>query len=298
MINQIREQFASLKIGKSQRVEQNGIFIDAWVYRSSLGYGVAIPYEGEMIYEKFANVILQTELMNFEGRNQKVLVLLCELELLRNEFAVIAAQFIEPGEKNQNREEVTQNPSDWWSRWSSLIGNVFYERNPYDVIAEMLVVEHLIAKNEKPIWRGPLGSSQDIMTAAGPVEVKSTTKKYGSAISVNSQFQLNQKEQNFRLFFVRLEKNPLGLSVEEMFNKLKSLGEDPDTIYTNIERSGIHQGSSLWKEKFEVLEKRMYQVGHNFPVIEPASFVGGQIPNGIIKIQYEVDLDSQKYEIW
>lgn len=298
MINYIKESFASLRVGRYLKIDFDNPTTKAWIFRNIDGYGVAIPFEYEEIYEHFTNVILKSEKMKLDGEIIPVLTLTCDIELLRNEFAVIASQFIEPGKENYNRTEILNNPRDWWNKWSTLIGNAFVEKKAYDIIAELLSYEYLYDNNENPTWRGPLGGSQDITTTNGYVEVKSTLRKYGAVISVNSQFQLNSESKENRLFFVRLERSTNGESIEDIYKRLLYKGVDNKTLEDNLNKAGIHRGSTLWKEKYEILEKRQYIINSSFPVITPDSFLDGKIPTGILKIVYDIDLDSMHYEVW
>lgn len=298
MISFIREAFASLRPGKYKKVEIKNIGFDSWVYRDIDGYGVAIPYGDEDIYERFSSVILKSQLMKLEGEVNKVLTLTCNIEILRNEFAVIAAQFIEPGIDNFNRNEILRSPLDWWSKWSTLIGNTFVEKKVYDIIGELLSFEYLFESNQCPLWRGPTGGSQDIVTDNGSIEVKSTVRKYGAVITVSSQFQLSIGSKNNRLFFIRLERCLTGDSVESIYERLVLKGVDQEMLDNNLNKAGIHKGSSMWKEKYEILEKRIYRIDEAFPTITANSFKGDKVPTGILKITYDIDLDLMPYEIW
>ncbi len=65
---------------------------------------------------------------------------------------------------------------------------------------------------------------------------------------------------------------------DELEKRLKKLGYKPDMSSRN--------------EKYSLIEQLVYRVDQEFPHIEPSSFKDDQIPAGIIRIEYTVDLDS------
>ena len=135
-------------------------------------------------------------------------------------------------------------------------------------------------------------ASHDIELPQYSIEVKSTTEKYNAEIHVNSQYQLeNNTERPLKLIFVRLEKSQIGYSIKDVIERLKTKNYDINSL-TRIENIG----TSSINEKYRILEARLYNIDDNFPKITLKSLKNDELPNGIVKIEYIVDLDDIDYE--
>ena len=55
-------------------------------------------------------------------------------------------------------------------------------------------------------------------------------------------------------------------------------------------------GTSSANEKYRILEARLYNIDDKFPRITFNSLKNNELPKGIIKIEYIVDLDDVNYE--
>ena len=59
---------------------------------------------------------------------------------------------------------------------------------------------------------------------------------------------------------------------------------------TGADRLLAAGGRAVCRERFRVINERLYDVAGDFPRLSPASFVDG-LPDGVERIEYEVDLD-------
>lgn len=297
ILEEIREYFASTQKGV-RNIKTLPIEYPAIVIRINEGYGVAIVYDGEKdISEKFANCRLYTKHLIIDGRKQKYLILSCFLNSLRYEFATICAQFIEPGINGIDRKQLLEEPLVWWKQWRELLGNSISDKKAYNVIAEMMVLDELYVKDNSVEWTAVTAGSHDIESNTGSFEVKSTVKRYGSTITVAGQHQF-QSFKRLQLYFCRLEKSKLGISINDMKERLVSNGYDNEKLEQKLYHLGYEYGASVREEKYKVLEKRKYEVDSKFPKITSASFKGDHIPNSIVQITYTIDLDGLEYTVW
>ena len=135
-------------------------------------------------------------------------------------------------------------------------------------------------------------ASHDIELPQYSIEVKTTTEKYNAEIHVNSQYQLeNNTDMPLKLIFVRLEKSQIGYSINDVIKSLKLKNYDVNSL-SRLEKIG----TSSINEKYRILEARLYNIDDKFPKITLNSLKNNELPKGIIKIEYIVDLDDIDYE--
>ena len=297
-VREIRSHFATLYNPGALDINTLPEEYPAYVIRTSSGYGVAIEADKSLeVSERFNSVRLHTEVMTIEGYTSNYLILKSAFEEYRYEFATLCAEFVEPGEAGKNRTSVLSDPIGWWNKWKELVGNASKEQRVYNVIAEMLVLDHKFRDDKSSVWAATRMSSHDIECAEESCEVKSTIKKTGAEIVISSQHQLEHEKRLF-LYFCRMEESREGLSINDAKKMLVSHGYDENKIEIELERQGFEKGSSIRDKKYKVLEKRKYEVNESFPRIVRESFKGNQYPSGITHIEYTVDLNILKYENW
>lgn len=297
ILEEIRECFASTQNG-ARDIKSLTSEYPAMVIRSNEGYGVAIVFDDERdISEKFANSNLYTQKLAIGGKEKKYLILRCALDSLRYEFATVCAQFIEPGINGIDRKNLLADPLAWWKQWRELLGNAIFQRKPYSVIAEMIVLDELYIHDNTIEWSAVHAGSHDIEGNQESYEVKSTIKRYGATITIAGQHQL-QSLKRLQLYFCRLEQSKMGMSINDMKDKLVSDGYDKEKIEQQLYQLGYEYGSSVREEKYKVLEKRKYEVDDKFPKITKSSFKNDHIPESVIQITYTIDLDGLEYTVW
>jgi hypothetical protein len=289
LVLEIRDAFANLTPGKRARLSSLPVEYPAWVYSGTANvWGVAIA-AGTLphISERFSSARLYTE----GGAGAQELRLECGGGGYRNEFAVVCAQFLEPGLNEDDRGLLLGHPSGWRKRWRELLGNAIKQKRPYGVIGELLAFERLLAAGEDPEWLGPVSNSHDIEAKAASYEVKSTVSKYSSTFHVASQYQLRETEgKELSIVHQRFEPSPSGHSIDSVVARLKSAGHDITQVESALSRLGYELGSSDRKLTYQLLQSTQYIVGAGFPRITDSDFVGGLVPNGVIALEYDVDL--------
>ena len=254
------------------------------------GIGIDIGLEKTEFYEKFENVKLVTKIKYFSNSNHKMLELITNQTELMEQFSLVCFDFINKFDNEQINENIIKKANDWWNEWNKLLGNVMKSEKDYDFLGELLVLNHVIKCNPDAKYSNL--ASHDIETLEYSIEVKTTTEKYNSQIHVNSQYQLeNNTEKPLKLVLVRLEKSQIGYSINDIIDSLKNKNYDTESI------EKIHNiGSSILNEKYRILEARLYNIDSSFPRITLKSLKNEELPKGIIKIEYIVDLDDIEYE--
>jgi hypothetical protein len=297
LLNEIRNALAQTRKNSAITVNSLEDSDPAWVLRYDEWYGVGIVVDDDMeISERFSNARLWTNRMIVGDRELALLLLTSSVESLRYEFASVCAQFIDPGNNGTERTAILSNPLSWWERWRSLLGDSIHNKEIYSVLGELLVYEHLLQIGLKPRWSG--GGTHDIQLDNSCYEVKSTIKRYGATVTINSQFQLQKTEEELYIIFCRFESSESGQTISDVVERLTALGEDKEQLNLALEKIGLEVGCSARLEKYKLLEMRRYLVDETFPSITPVSFIGHRLPKSIIKLTYIVDLTGIDYDNW
>lgn len=299
MLTEIRNAFAQTKKGSALKVDSIDDSFPAWVLRYDDWYGVGILFERDTeISERFSNARLWTKQMTINGYEYHLLLLISTEESLRHEFASVCAQFIDPGNNGLDRIKILNNPLEWWEKWRSLLGNSIYDRAVYSVLGELLVYERLLQQGHDPKWSGASRGTHDIELDDRSYEVKSTIQRYGVAVTINSQFQLQKTGNELNLVFCRFEESELGNSIADVLGRISAYGINIDLLNGALEKIGLEVGCSARLEKYKMLEMRKYLVDDSFPAITHNSFVDGKIPEAVIQLTYTVDLTGINYDNW
>lgn len=298
IVKEIREAFASLPTPGALKIQSLPNEFPAYVIRVSDGYGVAIEVDDTLeVSEKFNSCKFHTGYISIDSSMKNYLILRSAFEEYRYEFASLCAEFVEPGEDGKNRKDLLTDPYAWWTKWKDLVGNTNRELRVYNVIAEMLVLLHRYKMDSTAEWAATRASSHDIECANESCEVKSTIKRYGTEITISSQYQLEHKKRLF-IYFCRLEESLEGVSINIMRDTLIDAGYDLGKLENELERQGFERGANIRNKKYKILEKRKYEVDDKFPRIVQTSFKEDKYPDYITHIEYTIDLEGITYTEW
>lgn len=254
------------------------------------GVGIDINLDKTEYFEKFENVRLITKIKYFLNENHKLLELITNKVDLIEEFSLVCFDFINKFDNEKVNEDIIEKANKWWNEWKKLLGNVLKSERDYDFLGELLALNYVLNEDSNAKYSNL--ASHDIELPQYSIEVKSTTEKYNAEIHVNSQYQLeNNTERPLKLIFIRLEKSQIGYSIKDVIESLKTKNYDINsfTRIENIDTSSIN-------EKYRILEARLYNIDDKFPKITLKSLKNDELPKGIVKIEYIVDLDDIDYE--
>ena len=270
----------------------------AYVIRLPEGFGVAVEWDrDDAVSEHFANAHFSSSKMTLGGSEKNLLTLTSYREELRNEFACVCAQFVDPGVGGHDRKALLDNPLSWWKHWRTLLGNVISDKAPYSVLCEMVALEHVLQSAPDAEWTAAKSGTHDIESPTKIYEVKSTIRRYGADVTISGQFQLLTPKST-DLFFCRVEESPAGLSINDMKMRLVKSGYDESLLEHQLKVQGYEFGASSRDKKYSLLERRIYHIDDKFPKITAQSFKGDKIPRGIAHITYSVDLEGIDFLTW
>lgn len=279
----------------------------AWVIYTDKQIGVAIPCDTvfpEGLWMQFSEIEVKyyPDLL-INNVKHAVLFLYVEHDKVSNdelrEFACICADFIDRGIYEENRKRIVSNPVKWWENMKHIMGNRSVTEQIYSVVGELIIYDYLLLQHATGIvWTGNSRKRVDFTTDQRTYEVKTTLQRYGSTITVHGQFQLSGSKDTMpqRLEFCRLEESSShGISADNLLSRLEEHGADITSVLKSLNSLGFPAGSPERQKKFDILEIREYIIDDNFPAITPQSFVDGKIPDGIVRLDYQVDLENLPY---
>ncbi|MGM0924045.1 MAG: PD-(D/E)XK motif protein [Bacillota bacterium] len=286
-IQKIREGFAYFRTSAKRSISLKEQYY--WIVKIDGMQGVAIEIPADKhVNEQFASISYYTKEYILGGEERHLLMLLSDHPRLYDDFAIICAGFLEKVLDAESYQEIQQNPISWWHTMKELMGNANIEKAAYSVLAEMLSYYYLLKQEKDVSWVGPFGGSVDFNCNDGCYEVKSTVSRYGSQITINSQYQLKAKY----LLFYRFEPAVYGISIQDMVTKLVELDVEESEIERALQKLKYPIGSEVRTKSYRLLEVMQYEIDESFPKIVPECFIDGQLPKHISGLIYKLDLDG------
>ena len=266
----------------------------AYVYRNGDTFGVAIPYiNTRTVSEHFSNV----QLLSLASGDEYYLILTCTKDSLRNKFAFFCCQFVDTENDGNQRNQITDNPIEWWNQWKMLLGNASVNPMVYDVIGELEVLYRVYQSDKSAIWAADHAGTQDIETSTASYEVKSTINKYKQVVTISSENQL-KKHHGKKLFlcFCVFEESIQGNSINDLVRNLVNAGYNRDLLDDQLAKRGFEKGASSRDHKFRINDRIFkYEINDSFPRLTKESFKDDKIPDRISHIVYDVDLSGMDY---
>lgn len=189
------------------------------------------------------------------------------------------------------------------NRWRALFADA--ERHPTlndealtGLIGELLVVERLLAfgaSKDLSYWVGPNSAVHDIRTASHAIEVKATLVREGRIVSISSIEQLQEPSgADLVLVHTRLDRDPGGFDLAELVDRLISAGAERYEVERRLRELRIGDASQYTSRRFRIADTRSYRVPSTaFPRVIRSSFVGGDLPPGILHLGYAIDLTNE-----
>lgn len=142
-------------------------------------------------------------------------------------------------------------------------------------------------------WVGPLDGIQDFELGTGALEVKSTLSAAGFPAKIGSLEQLDDSvRQPLFVAGARLRQTASGQNlpeiVEAMRLAIKGDAEAERLLTERLLAAGyINAHADRYPRRFEHAGTRVVEVANDFPRL-----ISGNVPAGIMKTMYEIDLDK------
>lgn len=296
LLDEIKLYYASLDKNRVRVLKSINPFI-TYLYMDSSSYAVVIPVDENypLYFDEFSGFIIQTIEMLIENKTTRVLMLKSKSLKNLDQFVIIANNFSDPGLNGILRQSLLNNPLEWSNNWKQFFGNQFINKESYDIFGELIIYDYLYGIDKTVKWTALDRGTHDFESIGFSYEVKTTTNKYESIVTISSQNQLHSHVP-IKLFYVKVEKNPNGICIDEALDSLKEMGIDVDIINTYLEKNNLQKGKIERKDKYVILEKREYLIDTSFPQIFPEEFESLKHRNRILKLTYTIDLSGIEYQ--
>lgn len=261
---------------------------------------VLIPvHQGERVHEdkrsKGVQIIGHTLIDNEVMRSFVDLV--CLKPHLHELFLVIVSEVLSGlREDPMHPDRVCQTVLN---RWRELL-----EREQTDLpsletlvglFGELWYLRELVRLNWRSVhcWKGPEGGRHDFSAGELALEVKASLQRYGYRVEIHGQEQLVLPPNgSLYLAVLKLERVDSGEALPDLVSSIIAEGGDRYELLTRLAQVNVTPDVLDWCKdtRFSVQESRVYRVGADFPRITPQSFIGGQLPARVVRLDYEIDL--------
>lgn len=228
-------------------------------------------------------------------------VIICRKPHLNELFSIIVLDILEESGQSGKKESGDKIAHRILNRWRELLARAPTDMPDQDAIigifGELWQLRKFVQINPQSVlfWRGPFKERYDFVSGRLALEVKTSLARIGRFVVIHGHDQLEATGTILYLAFVKLNRVETGgESLRDLVNSIIHLDTESDELWTLLGHAGftnqtLDQCAHL---KYEVLEDRVYVVDDLFPKITASSFIGGVLPNGVIKLEYTVDLSA------
>ncbi|MGY1665935.1 PD-(D/E)XK motif protein [Geodermatophilus sp. SYSU D00696] len=236
--------------------------------------------------------LARRELM-VHGARRLFIDVACHRVELRDVFERLAGEICE--RVLARPDEYRTIPQLTLSRWRQLLEagkEPLGESGLMGIYGELWVLRQMVA--EDPLrriehWVGPDRAVHDFRRGAVAVEVKTSSSQNGRTVEIHGSEQLAAPTAGrLYLVYLRLREAWAGMTLRQLIDEIRGLGVDPVDFEQMLARTGISESSDT--RPFEVREELWYHIDETFPRVVPTSFIGGRVPEGVLNLNYQLDL--------
>lgn len=258
---------------------------------------------GERMVEdrRSAGVQIREHLLEEEsGKRRRFVDVVCLRPDLNELFAIVAAEMLDRLEADPDLPDRACRLV--LERWRELLDSQGTGVPGLDrligVFGELWQLRELVRRHPAALdsWAGPRGARHDFVAPAVALEVKTTLARQGRFAEIHGHDQLEPPEgSRLYLAFVQLEQAPAGLSVADLAAATVDAGADRSVLNALLAAAGLNPAvlAATATMRFRVTTHRLYAVDGPFPRIVSASFVGGVLPPGVLRLTYRIDLSGE-----
>lgn len=237
-----------------------------------------------------------------DGKTKRIFAdLVCLKPHLNRLFDLILTEIL--NDLQSNTEQPDRVIRHVLVRWRELINKELINRLSLSEVVglygELWQLREMIRfdPNAVSLWVGPHGARHDFYNGKTALEVKTTTQRVGRVITIHGHEQLEKPtEGNLYLSVLRLEQLPAGgETAAELIENLIDLGCDRLAILSTLAKQNMTWDAVVQCSDIHLrtVENRIYLIDQDFPRITSASFKGDAVPNGVLTLEYQVDLTAE-----
>lgn len=189
-------------------------------------------------------------------------------------------------------------------RWKSFMAGrkakVLTAEEVRGLFSELLFLQNMIShgfseNDALEAWQGPETSHQDFIYSNTAVEIKSLSGRERNTVRISSEDQLEGINDNLFLRIYRLVDLPesdKSASLNEKVRKLEEEIQDADALEKfseKLAKAGYVELREYDTPEFIAAEEKTYSVTDEFPRL-----IRSELPEGIVRIGYEIELETVK----
>lgn len=245
--------------------------------------------------QKWRSISLRQVQVSISGIDLKFLELSCEdLTLMDIFFELVKSVVSAITSKPNQAVGVCRKVLSRWRELLAGLPTLFTEEAAIGLFGELYYLLKIAKINPQAAvrcWVGPTGARHDFDFGQISLEVKSTKQIEGRFVEINGVLQLlPQSECELFLGFLHLEQKNDGDSISDLINSAIELGADREAIFHLAGMTGWTAESD--SHRFRKLGEKIYCVDNKFPRIVPESFVERNLPEGVLRLKYQLDLSG------
>lgn len=233
-----------------------------------------------------------------QGSPQTFLALQCLSDRVSTQFCLLADDILDA--VSVNPEDADRVTKETVGRWRDLLREdrprLLSKSQLAGLYGELLFLEELVfhhGDRALKSWTGPLGNRHDFEFANASFEVKTTAQNNGMVVSFHGVRQL-QATEDLPLYVVayQVERTPQGETIPAVLQRLYSSGLNRLELLSLLETVGYCEADSghYASDRFGVLATKTIPIGPTFPRITHETVTMPGILDGIVALEYSVDL--------
>lgn len=188
------------------------------------------------------------------------------------------------------------------NRWRELLADTpraMPERTQLvGLLGELTILHDLAQRNAAAIksWIGPMQGRYDFLAGRHALEVKTLTHRQRTSLTINGLSQLEAPPDGIlHLVVIHIEETPgSGNSLASLVENVVLAGINRYDLYRRLLQVGITSDmlEQLHEPQWSITARHLYHVNDAFPRLTRASFVTGDLPRGVVSLNYTIDLTT------
>jgi hypothetical protein len=248
-----------------------------------------------------AVVTLRKRTLVLDGDKSTYLDLACKRHDLFDQFAILSAEVLDRATKKPADavNVTTEVLESWRELLRSLTQSGLDRGGVIGLFGELSVLKRILsidARRGVEAWTGPRSARHDFQRGAYALEVKSSTARRGRPIVIHGLDQLERvPNTTLHLWWIRLEVSVgRGESLRNLVDQVFEMSLNHEDLEQDLAKVGyqLNQPEQYERPLFTQIEARLYRVDDSFPSLTHKDLVRGELPHGVVAVDYDINLSG------